>query len=81
MYNLREYSNNYSKTQGSLWQYYRDKPALTDAGTINIFPGNSALFKFTQKITDKRGNNDTKAVKIMVSLKYLSSFWRNLKYH
>ena len=34
-----------------------------------------------QKITGKRGNNDTKAVKIMVPLKYLSSFWRNLKYH
>ena len=30
-----------------------------------------------QKITGKRGNNDTKAVKIMVPLKYL----RNLKYH
>ena len=26
MYNLIEYSNNYSKTSGSLWQYYRDKP-------------------------------------------------------
>ena len=27
MYNLIEYSNNYSKTSGSLWQYYRDEPA------------------------------------------------------
>ena len=26
MYNLTEYSDNYSKTSGSLWQYYRDKP-------------------------------------------------------
>ena len=25
MYNLMEYSNNYSKTSGSLWQYYRDE--------------------------------------------------------
>ena len=25
MYNLIEYSDNYSKTSGSLWQYYRDK--------------------------------------------------------
>ena len=24
MYNLIKYSNNYSKTSGSLWQYYRD---------------------------------------------------------
>ena len=29
MYNLIEYSNSYSKTSGSLWQYYRDEPALT----------------------------------------------------
>ena len=28
MYNLLEYSKNYSKTSGSLWNYYRDE--LTD---------------------------------------------------
>ena len=26
MYNLIEYSDNYSKTSGSLWQYYKDDP-------------------------------------------------------
>ena len=26
MYNLIEYSDNYSKTSGNLWQYYRDEP-------------------------------------------------------
>ena len=26
MYNLIEYSHNYTKTSGSLWQYYRDNP-------------------------------------------------------
>ena len=26
MYNLIEYSNNYSKTSGILWQYSRDEP-------------------------------------------------------
>ena len=33
MYNLIEYSYNYSKTSGSLWQYYKDKPndKLTDS--------------------------------------------------
>ena len=25
MHNLVEYSNNYSKTSGSLWPYYRDE--------------------------------------------------------
>ena len=51
MYNLIEYSDNYSKKKlGRLWQYYRDEQALTDAGIADIFPGNSALFKFKQKI-------------------------------
>ena len=26
MYNLIEYSNNYLKTSGSVWQYYKDNP-------------------------------------------------------
>ena len=26
MYNLIEYSKNYSKTSGSSWNYYRDEP-------------------------------------------------------
>ena len=46
MYNLIEYSDNYSKTSGSLWQYYRDEPALTDAVAVSNFSAasNSALF-------------------------------------
>ena len=27
MYNLLEYSKNYRKTTGSLWNYYRDEPS------------------------------------------------------
>ena len=30
MYNLIEYSDNYAKTLGSLWQYFRDKPDDND---------------------------------------------------
>ena len=26
LYNLLQYSDNYGKTSGSLWQYYRDEP-------------------------------------------------------
>ena len=37
MYNLIEYCNNYSKASVSLWQYYTDEPALTDAGAIVNF--------------------------------------------
>ena len=36
MHNLIEYSDNYSKTSGSLRQNYRDEPALTNAGAINF---------------------------------------------
>ena len=81
MYNLIEYSDNYSKTSGSLWQYYRYEPALTNAGLIANFhaANNSASFKFKQKITSKTADGGTKNVKIMVPLKYLSNFWRTLE--
>ena len=35
-----EYSGNYSKTSGSLWQYHRDEPAFTDAGANANFHTN-----------------------------------------
>ena len=60
MYNLIEYSDNYSKTSGSLWQYYRDEPALTDSGAVTNFSRNSASFKFKQKITGSTGDDGTK---------------------
>ena len=37
MYNLLEYSKNYSKTTGRLWNYYRDEP--TSDGEINHYLG------------------------------------------
>ena len=45
MYNLIEYSDNYLKTSGSLWQYYRDGPN-------DIITG-SESFKYKIKITGK----------------------------
>ena len=38
MHNLIEYSDNYSKTSGSLWQYYKDDPndSLTDSESFNL---------------------------------------------
>ena len=83
MYNFIEYNDNYSK-EGSLWQYYRDKPAFIDASAIKIFhdnDNNSALFKFKQKITRETGDGVRRDVKIMVQLKYLSSFTEHLKCH
>ena len=79
MYNLIEYTDNYSKTSGSLWQYYRDEPDLTDAGVVDNSPGNSTSFKFKQKITGQTGNDSTKDIEMMVLLKYLSNFWRTFE--
>ena len=55
MYILTACSDNYSKTSGILWQYYRDEPALNDAGLIADFPNDnySGLRKFKQKITSQ----------------------------
>ena len=74
--NLIQYSNNYLEISGSLWQYCRDEPALTNPGTIANC--HVAKFKFKQKVTGKTGDGGTKDVEIMVSLKYLSNFWRIL---
>ena len=55
---------------------------MTDAGAIKNFPvdnNNSASFKFKQKITGVTGANGTKDIAIMMSLKYLSNFWRTLE--
>ena len=82
MYNLIEYSDTYLKTSASLWQYYKDEPALDNDGNIIDFPddnNNSALFKFEQKITRQTGNSGTKDVEIMVPLRSLSNFWRTLE--
>ena len=50
-------------------------------GTIANFhaAGNSASFKFIQKITGVTAVNGRKNVEIMVASKYLSNFWRTLE--
>ena len=75
--NLIEYRDSYLNTSGSLWQYYRDEPALNANGEVIDFPSNnnnSVSFKFKQQITGQTGNGGTKDVKMMVPLKYLSNF-------
>ena len=53
MYNLIEYSDNYSKTSGSLWQYCKDIPAVNNNDNIVDFNRASATdsFNFKAKIT------------------------------
>ena len=61
MYNLIEYSNNYSKTSGRLWQYYRDEPNYT----LKDFKSLKSKIKLTWKNSD---NSNTKGVEIAVPL-------------
>ena len=79
MYNLLEYCKNYSKTTGSLWNYYRDEPS-------NSLSSNPESFKYETSITgntynvghdeerydvNRAGKNETEVV---LPLKHLSNF-------
>ena len=81
MYNLIEYSDNYSKTSGSLQQYCKEIPAVNNNGYITDFNGANATdsFNFKTKITGQPNNNGRIDVEIMVPLKYLNNFWRTLE--
>ena len=81
MYNLIEYSDNYAKTSGSLWQYCKYIPARNANYVIADFTGGNTTdsFNFKAKITGQTENDGTKNVEIMVPLKYLSNFWRTLE--
>ena len=82
MYNLTEYSDNYAKTTGSLWQYCKDIPArdANDDDIVIFADGNiTDSFKFKLKITGRTGTGGRKDVEIIVPLKYLSNFWRTLE--
>ena len=79
IYNLIEYSDNYWKTSGNLWQYYKNIPALNNNADIVGFNGANATdsFNFKAKITDQTDDDgEINNVEIMVPLKYLNNFWR-----
>ena len=91
MYNLLEYSKNYRKTIGSLYNYYRDE--LTNDNNdnfVNINVVNSEAFKYKNKIIGNTYNvnvgaggydvnkNGTQEIELAIPLKYLGNFWRAL---
>ena len=94
MYNLLEYSKNYSKTTESLWNCYKDEPnnpPPPDNYNADLIT-NSASFKYKASITGKtsnpklenganteQGNTKIKRnIDVVVPLKYLSNFWKTL---
>ena len=77
MYNLIEYSDNYSDTSGSLWNFKRDE-IINNANVTN--DNNAPSFKYKASLIGNTETNGTKkGVKIAVPLKYLSNFWRSLE--
>ena len=77
MYNLIEYSDNYSDTSGRLWQFKGDEINNNAEVTNN---NNASSFKYKASIIGNAENNGIKnGVKIAVPLKYLSNFWRLLE--
>ena len=92
MYNLLEYSKNYRKTIGSLYNYYRGK--LNDDANLNNFANNNVVssnaFKYKTKITGNTYNigageagydankAETQKIELAILLKYFGNFWRAL---
>ena len=82
MYNLIEYSNNYSDTSGSLWQFKRDEVL---AKNVDLTIDNSQSFKYKAALLGKAAdavnntNSSVKEAKIVLPLKYLSNLLRSLE--
>ena len=73
MYNSIEYSDNYSKTSGSLWQYY--KYELHVNARVS-----SESSEFKRRITGKiSATGNTKDIERIVPLKHLINIWRTLE--
>ena len=77
MYNLIEYSDNYPKRYGILWQHFKDIHAVNNNGNIINFNGDS--FNFKAKIKSRSGDNrEIENVEIKAPLKYLSAIFGEL---
>ena len=82
MYNLIEYSDNYSDSSGCLWQFKRDEVPNSNA---DVTTDTSQSFKYKAALIGKSANgvnnknSSVKNAKIVVPLKYLSNFWRSLE--
>ena len=76
MYNLIEYSDNYSDTSGSLWQFKRDE---VPANNADLTIDNSQSSKYKAAFVGKSANHNNgksfvKVTKIVVPLKHLNNF-------
>ena len=80
MYNLIKYSDNYQDSPATLYQYKRDEPPANIANNLTV--DNSSSFKYKVNLLGNPvvANNVARLdVKIVVPLKYLSTFFRSLE--
>ena len=79
MYNLLEYSKNYRKTIGSLYNYYRDELTNDDIPDGNTFKNirvvNSNTFKYKNKIIGNTNDEGKQDIELAIPSKYLGNFW------
>ena len=81
MYNLIEYSDNYQDSSATLYQYKRGEPPEGDP-IPNLAVDNSSSFKYKVNLLGNPvldGAIAKRNVKVVVLLKYLSSFFRSLE--
>ena len=81
MYNLIEYSDNYQDSSATLYQYKRDEPPEDDA-VADLTADNSSSFKYKINLLRNpvvANNVARRNIKVVVSLKYLSNFFRSLE--
>ena len=82
-YNLLEYSKNYKKTTGSLWNYYRDEPSDPLSSNYESMKYKTSMQRNTYNVgageanydVNKVGKNKTEGV---IPLKDLIDFWKSL---
>ena len=64
MYNLLEYSKNYKKTTGSLWNYYRDEPSDPLSSNSESFKWKTSITGNTYNVGDDEVGYDADKVKL-----------------
>ena len=94
LYNMIEYSDNFSDSTASLHHYKKPEQILNNAGAIQNISVNSPSFKYQSNLSKNKEstpvetnvNSDVAAahrlwknIKIVVPSKYLSSFFRSIE--
>ena len=79
MYNLIEYSHNYEDSTASLYQFKRQEPLANNANLTNVSTSLDYRSKLLGDGVAENNNAVWKNAKIIVPLKYVSSFFRSLE--